>query len=260
MSVHEETMEVRGVQARCLRKGAGPAVLFLHGASGLPVWGPFFEALSQSHEVIALEHPGFGKTEAPAWIRTIADMAVHYLDVIDALGRKELHVVGHSLGGWIAAEAAARNCTGMKSLTLMSPAGLRVKGVPSGDNFIWGPEETVRNLVCDPALADLMLSREISDEEADIQLTNRFMTAKLGWEPRWYNPALEGWLHRIAVPTQIVWGDSDKLFPAAYGALWRQRIPNSVLTVIERCGHLPHVEKAGPVAECVGRFIDGAAK
>lgn len=258
MDMREESLEVRDVKARLLRKGEGPTVLFLHGASGLPVWGPFFEDLSRRHEVIVMEHPGFGKTEAPAWIRTVSDVAVHYLDVLDALDRKTVHVVGHSLGGWIAAEAAARDCARIASLSLIAPAGLRVKGLPSGDNFIWGPEETVRNLVFDQRLAEQMLGREISDEEADIQLTNRFMAVKLGWEPRWYNPALQNWLHRITAPTQIVWGADDRLFPAAYGDLWRDSIAGAALTVVPQCGHLPHIEKAGLTADVVASFINGA--
>lgn len=251
---------VRGVAARQLEAGAGESVVFLHGATGLPPWNAFFDALAGKHRLIVPEHPGFGRSPPAQNIRNIADMAMHYLDYLDACGGEPVHLIGHSLGGWIAAEAACRNTRKLKSLTLMAPAGLRIKGTPIGDNFIWSPEETVRNLVFDPALADRMLAREITDDEADMILANRFMSAKLGWEPRWLNPALERWLHRIDVPTQIIWGADDKFFPAAYGERWNELVPGSKLDVINRCGHLAHVEHPERTADIILRFLEGAAQ
>ena len=65
----------------------------------------------------------------------------------------------------------------------------------------------------------------VSDEQADLALTNRFAAAKFGWEPRWYNPSLERWLHRISVATLVLWGQNDKLFPSEYATRWGERIP-----------------------------------
>jgi hypothetical protein len=66
----------------------------------------------------------------------------------------------------------------------------------------------------------------VSDEQADVMLTNRFTAAKFGWEPRWYNPALERWLHRISCDAGDV-GQNDKLFPVPCRALG-QALPNCV--------------------------------
>jgi pimeloyl-ACP methyl ester carboxylesterase len=147
----------------------------------------------------------------------------------------------------------------VKSLTLMAPAGIRIKGMPIGDNFIWSVEETVRNLVVDQKLADAMLSREPTEEEADLLIANRYMATRLGWEPRWLNLALESWLHRIKTPTHIIWGDSDRLFPAAYGERWRALITGSKLTIVERCGHLPHVEHPDATAHDIVSFLQSSA-
>ena len=57
-----------------------------------------------------------------------------------------------------------------------------------GDNFIWDPEEAVRNLYHDQSIADRMLAMPLSEEDADLALTNRFAATKFGWEPRWFNP------------------------------------------------------------------------
>ena len=61
----------------------------------------------------------------------------------------------------------------------------------------------------------------------DVLLRNRFTAAKFGWQPRWFNPDLEKWLHRIKLPALVVWGDDDKLLPPAYAALWRERLPDA---------------------------------
>ena len=167
------------------------------------------------------EHPGFGTTPSPPWLRNVGDMAMYYLDALDALAGERVHLVGNSLGGWIAAELAVRNCSRLASLSLISPAGVRVKGVPMGDSFIWSPQETVRNLYHDQALAERLLAEPPSEEQAELILVNRFAAAKLGWEPRWHNPALERWLHRISVPTLILWGANDKFLPSRYADAWR---------------------------------------
>jgi pimeloyl-ACP methyl ester carboxylesterase len=182
---------------------------------------------------------------------------MYYLDFLDGLGVGKVHIVGHSLGGWTAAELAVRNCAHVASLTLLAPAGVRVKGIPSGDVFIWAPDEAVRNVYYDQSIAERILAMPVSDEMADIMLTNRFASAKFGWEPRWYNPALERWLHRITVPTLVIWGADDKLFPKDYAARWGERIPHAAVEIIPQCGHVPLVEKAEVTArhilDLVGR-------
>ena len=250
----ETKHKVRDVNVRMLRGGSGPPVVFLHGANGLPVWLPFFELIAAKCELMVPEHPGFGTSDNPPWLRNIGDLAMYYLDFLDGLPEK-VHLIGLSLGGWTAAEVAVRNCAKIASLTLLDPAGLRVKGHPSGDNFIWGPEEAVRNLYYDQKIAEQILAMPISDEQADIMLTNRFTAAKLGWEPRWYNPSLERWLHRISVPALVMWGENDKLFPSAYAKRWGELIPNAKVEVIPQCGHVPSTEKPDVTAKTFFEFI-----
>jgi pimeloyl-ACP methyl ester carboxylesterase len=251
------TWKTGDVSVRLQKAGSGPRLLFLHGAAGLPPWGPFFEKMAARFEVWALEHPGFGNSDDHPRLRTVADVALYYLDVLEALGGAPVHVVGHSLGGWIAAEAAIRNSALMSSLTLIAPAGVRRKGVPMGDNFIWSPEETVRNLYHDAAFAEAVLAKTPTEEETDLALANRFAAAKLAWDPRWFSPALSRWLHRIKTRTLLVWGENDKLLPAAYADVWAEGVPNLSRAMIPQCGHLPHVEKAEDASRIVLDFLDG---
>ncbi len=262
MPPRETSHTVRNVRVRLFTAGDGPPLVFLHGAGGIEHWLPFFDLLAARHTVMAPEHPGFGSSDNPAFIRDVSDVAMYYLDFFDALaeasGGEKIHLVGQSLGGWIAAELATRNCMHLKSLTLLAPAGIRVKGILSGDNFMWSHEETSRNLVYDQAFAERAIAAgaAMADDARDRLLANRYAAAKLGWEPRWFNPALERWLHRIKAPALVMWGAEDKLLPVQYAEVWRREVPGAGVEIIPACGHLLHVEQAEFVANRILAFTN----
>jgi pimeloyl-ACP methyl ester carboxylesterase len=258
-TVQSSELAVGPSRIRVQQKGdAGPTILFLHGAGGVPAWTPFFDALAQGARLVVPDHPGFGKSDGGERLKDVPDYAMFYLDLLDQLDLRDVHVVGHSLGGWIAAEIAVRNSTRLKSVSLVAAAGIRVKGSPMGDAFIWGPEEGVRNLYHDQKFADAMLARQPDAEQVDVLLKNRFAFAKLAWEPRGFNPALEKWLHRIKLPTTVVWGREDKVLPVALAARWGELIAGAKVSVLDGCGHLPQVEKPDELAQIVKQHIEGA--
>src|SRR5262249_25733556 len=121
MTAQPQAHKVRDITVRLMREGRGPAVVYLHGAAGLPAWLPFFEKLAGACDLFVPEHPGFGNSDNPAWIRNVGDVAMYYLDFLDELAVDQVHLVGHSLGGWIAAELAVRNCARVASMTLIAP-------------------------------------------------------------------------------------------------------------------------------------------
>src|SRR5262249_22280967 len=262
MPAQETSHTVRNVRVRLFTAGNGAPLLFLHGAGGIEEGLPFFDLLGARHTVMVPEHPGFGASDNPALIRNVGDVAMYYLDFLDDLaassGGEKVHLVGQSLGGWIAAELAIRNCSHLKSLALLAPAGIRVKGFPSGDNFISSPEEAARNLVHDQTYAEraIAAAAAASEAETDRALVNRYAAARLAWEPRWFNPALERWLHRIKAPTLVLWGAEDKLLPVRYAEVWRAEVPGAKVEIIAACGHLMHVEKAELVANRVLAFLE----
>lgn len=259
---HTQTMEtIAGCKVSVRRAGEGPPLLFLHGARGASAWLPFMDKLAQQYTVIVPEHPGFGDSDTPSWLLNVGDLAYFYLDYLDAQGLQGVHLVGTSLGGWIAAELAVRSCQHLSTLTLVDPAGIHVKGLPQkGDLFLWSPEQKVRNLFHDQAKADAALAAPVDEAEMERQLKNSLTTALLAWQPRFYNPQLTQWLHRISVPTLVLWGAEDKLFPAEYGSEFVKRIPNARLETFEGCGHLPHVECADRFVSTVSEFIKEASR
>lgn len=252
MSDHtEETITVADCAIRVMRGGSGPTMMYLHGANSVPGWAPFLQTLAADFDVIVPEHPGFGDTEDPPWLDNIHDEAYFYLSLLEQLDLRDVHLVGMSLGGWLAAEIAVRDASRLASLTLCGPSGIHVKGVPKGDMFIWSPEEMARNMVHDPALAEKMLAHEKTPEEEHNQLRNWRTVALLAWQPRLYDPHLYKWLPRIKVPTHIIWGDDDKLLPPIYAEEWQKLIPGSGVTVLENCGHLMHIEKPDAFAAAI---------
>ena len=254
----ETKHKVRDVTVRMLRGGSGPPLLFLHGANGLPVWLPVFDLLSKNFEVFVPEHPGFGTSDNPPWMRNIGDLAMYYLDFIDGLerasgpsGRPVARRLGRGRGRGAqlhAAEIAVAARRRPASASRACRPATTSSGTPRSRSAISTTtrQSPIRCCRCSS-----------TDEQADIMLTNRFAATKFGWEPRWYNPSLERWLHRITVPTLIVWGKDDKLFPSAYAARWGERIPDSRVEIVPECGHVPAVEKPEITAKEISRLYAG---
>ncbi|HEY5208332.1 MAG TPA: alpha/beta fold hydrolase [Stellaceae bacterium] len=243
------------VEIKVTRGGAGAPILFLPDASVGAAWLPFHDRLAVRNAVIVPEHPGYGGGDAPPWLDRVADLANFYLDLLDQLDLPPVHLVGASLGGWIAAELATRNTSRLATLTLIDPWGLRVAGTSGIDPFVTGDEQALRDLFADPKAADGVVARMLAPEAEDALLKGKTVTAKLAWQPRLHDPHLVKWLHRIDVPTQIVWGEADRVLPVAYGAAWRRAIIGARLVIVAGAGHLPHIEKPGETAGAVTDFI-----
>jgi len=254
MQATESMIKTRGGDLLLRRAGKGPTLLFLHGAGGVPGWLPFFDKLSDRFDLLVPDHPSFGKSPKPEWLDEIADLAYFYLDVIDELKLKDVHVVGHSMGGWLALEMAIRSQQRMKSLTLLASVGIRIKGNPVANLFIMTPEQLMNALYADKKIAAAELARTPTPEEIDRIVINRTSAARLAWSPRFFNPKLRKWLRRIDVPTHIIWGDQDKIFAPTYATELQREIAGAKVTIIPGTGHMLHVEKANAVADAVVSF------
>jgi pimeloyl-ACP methyl ester carboxylesterase len=256
--MQESTVDIRGLTLRSLQGGSGPALLYLHGFGGLTD-SPLLQALGKTHRVIAVEHPGFGPSRIPDWMMGIGDLALFYLDLIEALELHDIHLVGHAVGGWIATETAIRNTARLKSLALLAPAGVVAPEVSIADVFLTGTEDMVRSQVRDPdaPASSAWIAAELA-KPIDHVLQNRAALARIGWSPRLHNPQLPYWLHRIDVPTLIVWGEQDRIVPLACHRPYLEAIPKAELMRLPDTGHALHVEHAGRTAERLNAFHQGA--
>jgi pimeloyl-ACP methyl ester carboxylesterase len=254
--MRETAIEVNGDRLRVMEAGEGEPVLFLHGAGGLN-WYPLLENLARKRRVIAPEHPGFGKSKIPDWMMSVGDLAFFYLDFLHTLGLENMHLVGHSLGGWTAAEIAIRNTGRLKSVSLLAPAGVRSPQVPFGDIFLWTPEEHARRSFYDRKLIEARI-QQLPNLDADVQLQNRAAAARLAWNPRLNNPQLPYWLHRIDRPVLFVWGKEDAICPFACAEPFMAPIKDAELYALGETGHALHTERPNEVAARLDAFFAAA--
>jgi len=240
----EEMVTVAGCRVRVLRGGRedAPPLVFLHGAGGHTGWMAFLDELARDFAVYAPEHPGFGRSDDPPWLDEIGDLAYFYLDFLAALGLDNVHLVGTSLGGWIAAELAVRSTARLATLTLVGAVGIAAGGEPVDDLFRLSTEENLRRFYADAARAARRLA-DMANIDMTVAARNRATVQRLAYRPRYHNPSLAKWLHRIDVPTLLIWGDKDGLVPVRFGEAYRESIPGSRLVVLENAGHAPFDEQ-----------------
>jgi pimeloyl-ACP methyl ester carboxylesterase len=257
MTAEYSTSEIAvgGNRVRLMRGGAGSPLVVLHGATGAS-WLPFMQILAQKFDVIAPEHPGFGMSAMPDWLDNVHDLAYFYLDLLNELNLTGVHLVGLSFGGWVAAELAVRSTQRLASLTLAGAAGLHVPGVAQIDPFLLSEEQRLREFFYDANKAEEIAARALRPEMEDTLLKNRIAVAKITWQPRSHDPDLRKWLHRVDVPTLLIWGDHDRMFPKEHGSAYQGLIPGAKLVVIPQCGHVPQVEKPEAFASEIANFLD----
>ena len=252
-----QTITVNGAKVALKRGGAGAPLLFLHGADGLPEWPEILDDLAQSYDVIAPDLPGFGLSEAPPFVDDISDVAYLLMDMLEQMDLRGVRVVGHSLGGWAALEMAVRSCERIHSIALIAPAGIHVKGSPKADIYMIDPDEQARIAYADPELGAQAAARAMVSKHQSQAILNRIASARLGWNPRLYNPRLERWLHRVHKPVMILWGDTDRIIPPVYADAFAGFMPAAKLVKIAHAGHLPHVEQRAQVGALLQDFLKG---
>jgi pimeloyl-ACP methyl ester carboxylesterase len=245
-----------GGNVEIAQQGSGPPLLFLHAHTGRDREAPFLDRLGSRWTVVAPSHPGFGRTDLPAWMNSVDDLSLFYLELIEALELSEITLVGASLGAWIAAEIAIRSTERLSRLVLVDPLGIRISGPTTPDIydvFAGAPREIDSRLYRDSSLAVRDYSK-FSEEQAFIMFRDRESTALFGWSPYMHNPKLKHWLRRIRIPTLVVHGENDGIISADYARAYVKLIPNAAFASIERAGHLPHIEAPERLTELIEHF------
>ncbi|MDB5425778.1 MAG: alpha/beta hydrolase fold [Phenylobacterium sp.] len=254
-----KTVETRHVPVRYFEGGSGPALVYLHGAGGLTAQDPFLKALAEKHHVYAPLVPGYGDSEEAPEIRDMLDFTLHTWDVVEALGLKDPILVGHSMGGMIAAEMAAIAPNDVTRLALIAPGGLWDDAHPIADIFAMLPFEMPALLFHDAkAGAATMTAGANFDDPAFLQAYLVANARQLGMAGRILFPiperGLQQRLYRIKARTVIVWGDSDRLIPPTYAHGFKKGIAGAELVSIPEAGHMVIVEKPAQVVEAIGRL------
>ena len=251
-------VSVSGVNLELVERGAGPTLLFLHAGEGLAPDRPWLDALAEQYHVIAPHHPGFGGSALPDWFATVDDLAYLYLDLARQLNLQDAILAGASFGGWVAAEMAVRDTSRFAKLALIDPLGIKIGGVNERDiaDLHSLPEDMCLKLIwADPAKGKIDYTALAETELAKI-VRGREALALFGWKPYMHNPRLKNWLHRIDIPTHLIWGAQDGVVSPAYGEAWRSRIPGATLAQISDAGHYPHWEQPKNFAATLAAFTN----
>jgi pimeloyl-ACP methyl ester carboxylesterase len=229
--------DINGLPTVVLSIGSGPVLVFLHG-TGTFTGFEVAKSWAKSHTVLIPYHPGFGDSGDDDALDTIGDYVLHYMDLFDHLELDDFDLAGFSLGAWIAAEYAIRRPECLKHLVLVGPAGLVDEEVPAPDLFQIPPPELPSYLAHDPAAA-LKYFPAAPDTDFDARLGREIGSlAKLVRDNPQGNPKLARWLHRITVPTLILWGAEDRLRPTGQSKTWMRLLPDARLELVPATGHL----------------------
>lgn len=235
--------------------GSGAPLLFLHGAGGPMVGAPFLDELAKHFTVYAPAHPGFGPGEGIDHIDDVTDFALYYHDFLDELQIEKPHIVGHSLGGMLAAEIVALAPHQVNRLVLVCAVGLWLDEAPIPDIFTFNPQQLVKTALHDPEgpLGQMMLQQFQAPEMALELYRNMASTGKFLWPIP--DKGLKKRIHRIQQPTLLVWGESDKITPPIYGEAFLNAIPGSRLVTLSKSGHMPMLEEQDAFVQVVTSFL-----
>ena len=237
--------------------GEGPALLYLHGGLGRDQSTVFLQGLAQRFRVIAPTHPGFGASSWPQHIRSVSDLSFFYLDLAEQLQLHDAVLVGACFGGWLAAEMLIRSTQRFGRLVLIDALGVKFSDRLSRDItdiHALSEAEVATTLYYNPAHA-MAEYANLSDAALNGIARNREAFAYFGWKPYMHNPSLKHWLHRIDIPTLLVWGAQDRFVSADYAERYADAIPSSTLHVVPEAGHYPHVERPQVVLDRISQFV-----
>ena len=260
MKPREQMIRVASTDVHTWIGGQGDPLLVLHGAGGNRGWTRWLQRVAERFTVWAPTHPGFGLSGDADWMNGIDDLARFHLWFIDAAGLGAPHVLGHSIGGWTAAEMATMSPASIGRLILVAPAGLKPEHGEILDIFYYPPSQLLPMTVHDPKSIpewDALFGAPLTPQQQEIAVRNREMTARLTWKPYMHDPRLDRFLPRVTNTALIVWGRDDRIVPVECGEQYRRLLPDARLVVLERCGHLPPVEQPDVFADLVIGFLEG---
>jgi pyruvate dehydrogenase E2 component (dihydrolipoamide acetyltransferase) len=258
-----EVISAGGCRVRYLRAGTeeGVPVLLVHGFGGdLYNWLFNQEALAVNHPVYAVDLPGHGGSQKHVGDGAISSLAETVRHFLDALSVRRAHLVGHSLGGAITLSLALDKPNIAQSLTLISPVGL---GTEINAGFISGLIEADRRKEMKVVLQQLFSDAELVSREMVMnvlqakRIDGAVECLRMIAQSCFPGGRQEGYLRErlseLTLPAQVIWGKDDRIIPSAHGA----GLPASIVVrMLERAGHMVHMERAREVNELLQRFID----
>jgi pimeloyl-ACP methyl ester carboxylesterase len=250
-----ETVAVAGSGVHVARAGTGPAVLVLHHDIGTPERLPFYDALARAFTVLVPSHPGYDKSERPAWLRNVRDVAAVHQWLLAALDLADVSLVGLGFGGWIAAEMASLAPRAFRRLVLVGAMGIKPERGDIADQALVSYIDYVKLGFADLGAYARTFGAEPPTETLEQWDLNREMTFRIAWKPYMYNPSLPHLLGGVAAPALVAWGSEDRIVPLECGERYAKALPRARLSVIEGAGHFVEMERPDELAGLVTGFL-----
>jgi abhydrolase domain-containing protein 6 len=246
--------------------GQGEPVVLLHGfGASADSWNRFAKQLTRRYQVIAPDQPGWGastRIESASYGYPAQVERLHQF--LSALGLKLVHLVGHSMGGFIASAYAARYPDEVITLGLIAPHGMTepepselFRDVAKGDNWLVATTRPEFDRLLNKVFAKRPYApKAVLNYLADHAIRNSAQSAKIFAEMQTNNPPLADRLANVTAPTWIVWGDQDRVLHVSSADLFRQGIKKSEVMIIPGSGHMPLVENAGACSKAWLAFVE----
>ena len=260
--VEPRDMEVAGRRLRYLElgEGGGVPVLLVHGfGADLNTWMFTQPALAAERRSLALDLPGHGGSDKEVGAGDVDSLTDAVEGALGALGVEQVHFVGHSMGGAVAASLALRRPERAASLTMIASAGL---GREINTSFVDGfvrmarrreAAEVIGLLVHDPALVSRAMVEDVLRYKRLDGVSAALAKIAGAWFPGGRQSLdMTGRIAALAMPVQVIWGREDRIIPVAHAEALANSLP---VRILDAAGHLPHMEKAGEVNRLIEQFI-----
>jgi len=256
-----------GTRIRYIDAGTGAPVVFLHGlGASLYTWRNTLQPIIQAgFRVIAFDNRGFGESEKPPTGYRNADYERLLIALLDSLHVHDAVLVGHSMGGAIAAEVAIRDPQRVRGLVLIGAAGLgarepllfRVARWPLLGPFMLSfrgrglTERLLRSTYADPAKVTLGDVDQYYAPVADPTYGAALRAVLRDFD---FN-ALDGRLERIQMATLLIWGAEDHWVPLAAGRRFATQLQRAAFVIVPRAGHAVQEEAPAETNRLLIRFL-----
>ena len=267
-ALSEQSLNCNGIQTRFLEAGKNrpESIVFLHGlGSSADRWLDIPLALSLYYHVVAVDLPGFGMAEKPdkGFGYSIGEYANFVVQMIRDLGMgdRKTHLVGHSLGGYIAAEVAIEHRSLVNKLILIDTSGMLNGPTELLQKYLSAAMDPTRESVRSIFEKLVALPSRIPDILVDgfiyrMKLPGAKNAFRLAYENSVNTQIGNGRLQKISgIQALIIWGKEDKLIPLDYHSIFHSAIDNSIVELIDDAGYAPFAEKPALTHELMRRFL-----
>jgi pimeloyl-ACP methyl ester carboxylesterase len=235
----------------------------------LPYWGGSSRTwrhvtavLAKTHRTLAIDHRGWGRSDAPASGYGLADLAADARGVIEALGLRRYILVGHSMGGKVAQLMASRRPPGLCGLALVAPSPPSPMKMPAEARAMMANAYASREAV-EAALDTTLTAKALSPEDRAQVIEDSLRgapQAKAAWPRSTSLEDITRQVSAIAVPTIVIAGELDRVDSVeTLRSEVLSRIPHAVLHVVPNTGHLSMLESPEILARLILEFAASLA-